>query len=334
MCSRVPPAPAHFILAFACFLALAVAAPAATQAGALPKIGILEWSSCDQGGLMAPSGPFLQGMGELGHVPGKTFVFECRSAGGSYDGQRQAARELAGIPVDVIVSDNQPAAHAARAATETIPIVSLISGDPVAAGLAESLAAPGGNLTGVSYYATELTAKRLELLTELLPDLERLAVLANPDLSYLPFEQDTEQAARRFNVDARVYHVRREADLDAAFSRMRADGAGAVFVLPDVMLARASPRIAALALEHGLPSMAWGSWFTSDGVVMAYSTDYGALTRRLAHFVDQVLRGADPADLPIEQPATYQLSINLRTAEALRIEVPSSLLLLAEEVVE
>ena len=165
---------------------------------------------------MTPSGPFLEGLREIGQVPGKTFLLECRSAGGAYAGQLKAAHDLAGIPVDVIVSNSEPGAHAARATTTTIAIVSIISGDPVASGLAQSLAAPGGNVTGVSYYATELTAKRLELLIEMLPRLQKLAVLANPDVSYLPFEQDTERAARRFGISATVYRIRQASDLEAS----------------------------------------------------------------------------------------------------------------------
>jgi putative ABC transport system substrate-binding protein len=327
---------ARRLLGPVCALALAVTGPAAAQPSAkhLPRVGVVAWEACGSADLTAPSGPFLQGLRELGQMPGRTFVLECRSADGAYAGQLKAARDVAAIPVDVIVADNEPAAHAARAATTTIPIVSIISGDPVASGLARSLAAPGGNVTGVSYYATELTAKRLELLIDLLPRLEALAVLANPDVAYMPFEQDTERAAHRFGISATIYPVRQESDLDAAFAKIAADRAEAVFVLPDVVLAAASPRIAALALQHGLPSMAWGSWFTDSGILMAYSTDYVALTHRLAYLVDRVLHGASPAELPIEQPATYQLSINLRTARTLGVDVPPGLLLLATKVVE
>ncbi len=184
---------ARHLLGLVCALASTVVAPAAGQPASkdLPRVGVLAWGPCGSDYLMTPSGPFLEGLREIGQVPGKTFLLECRSANGGYAGQRKAAHELAGVPVDVIVSNSEPGAHAARATTTAIPIVSIISGDPVASGLAKSLAAPGGNVTGVSYYATELTAKRLELLIELLPRLKKLAVLANPDVSYLPFEQDT-----------------------------------------------------------------------------------------------------------------------------------------------
>jgi putative ABC transport system substrate-binding protein len=273
-------------------------------------------------------------MRELGHTPGETFILECRSANLTYDGQLKAARELVGIPVDIIVGESEPAAHDARAATTMIPIVSIISGDPVASGLAQSIAAPGGNVTGVSYYATELTAKRLELLMEVVPDIEKLAVLANPELSYMPFERDAREAAGRFGVETKIYPITEEADFAPAFSEMEADGAEAVFVLPDVVLAWYSDRIGELALEHRLPSMAWGPWFTESGVLMSYSTDYEVLNGRLAYFVDRILRGDKPADLPIEQPVTYELSVNLKTADALGVEMPQTLLLLASMVIE
>ena len=320
----------------ACALAVTLSGIAAWQSHAanIPRIGVLSWSPCDATYLTRLSGPFLRGLSELGYKPGETVTIECRSADRRYDGLATAAAELAKIPVDVIVSDNQPAGHAAREATATIPIVTIISGDPVAAGLARSLAKPGGNLTGVSYYATELTAKRLELLKEMIPNVTSVGVLANPNLSYLPFEEDTTRAAARLGITSNIHHVSRSADLEGAISKMKAESVQAIFVLPDMMLANEAQRIGALALEHRLPAMGWGDWFTKGGFLMAYSTDYGKLSHRLAFYVDRILKGAKPADLPIEQPTTYALSINLKTAEALGVEVPQSLLLLADEVIE
>lgn len=298
------------------------------------RIGVLAWSSCDPGEIERLFGPFLLGMADLGHRPGETFGIECRSAGGRYEGLRTAAVELAELPVDVIVSNNQPAGQAARAATGAIPIVTIFSGDPVATGLAESIARPGGNLTGVTYYATELTAKRLELLKEMLPGLAVVGVLANPNLSYLPFEADTRLAAERLGIVPRIHFASAAEDLEDVFAGMAAEGVQAVFVLPDLMFATEAPGIAALALRHGLPGMAWGDWFVGSGLLMAYSTDYGVLSRRLAFYVDRILKGANPGDLPIEQPTSYHLTVNLATAGALSIEVPQSLLLLAESVIE
>ncbi|MEE8189435.1 MAG: ABC transporter substrate-binding protein, partial [Kiloniellales bacterium] len=192
------------------------------------------------------SGPFLRGLGEFGYKPGETFTIECRGAGRRYDGLATAAVDLARLPVDVIVTQSEPAGRAAHEATATIPIVTIISGDPVGGGLARSLAKPGGNFTGVSYYATELTAKRLELLKEMIPEITTVGVLANPNVSYLPFEEDTKRAAGRLGITPSMYQVSEPADLKSAFSRMKAESVQAVFVLPDLMLADEAPRIAAL----------------------------------------------------------------------------------------
>jgi putative ABC transport system substrate-binding protein len=307
------------------FPVLAAGQSSATQ---MPRIGLLRWSSCNTD----PS--FLRGLVELGYKPGETVTIECRSAGGHDNGFATAAAELVQLGVDVIVTMSQPAGHAARNATNTIPIVTIVSGDPVAAGLARSLAKPGGNLTGVSYYATELTAKRLEFLKEMIPEISTIDVLANPIVSYLPFETDTKRAGGQLGVAVRVHQVSKPGDLAGAFSAMKAENAQAVFVLPDLMLSYSAQRIAALALEHRLPTMAWGTWFTSAGCLMAYSARYDLIAHRLAYYVDRILKGAKPGDLPIEQPMKFNLSINLKTAKALGLDVPQTLLLRADEIFE
>jgi putative tryptophan/tyrosine transport system substrate-binding protein len=314
-------------LACALVTILPVLAAARSAPAQIPRIGLLAWSDCDE-----PS--FLRGLGELGYKPGETVTIECRSAGGNDDGLAAAAAELVGLRVDVIVTMSQPAGMAALDATDTIPIVSLVSGDPVAAGLAHSLAKPGGNLTGVSYYATELTAKRLELLKEAIPELATIDVLANPIVSYLPFEEDTKRAAGELGLAARIHQVSEPADLPGAFAATKAGSAQAVFVLPDLMLAHEAPRIAVLALEHRLPTMTWGDWFTRAGCLIGYSARYDEISHRLAFYVDRVLKGANPGDLPIEQAAKFALSINLRTANALGLELPQTLLLRADELIE
>lgn len=314
-----------FTLAWA--LAMGLPALAGAQSPQIPRIGILAWSECD-----APL--LLRGLEDLGYKPGEAIVIECRSGNRSYDGLAAAAADLVGLEVDVIVSMSQPAGMAAQEATSSIPIVSIISGDPVAAGLAQSLVRPGGNLTGLSYYANELTEKRLELLKEAVPGLTMVDVLANPLASYLPFEDDAQRAASRLGVEVRFRHVSEPADLEGAFAAMKAEGAQAVFVLPDMMLADQAPRIASLALEHELPTMAWGNWYSKVGCLMAYSAQYGELIYRLAYYVDRVLKGAEPGELPIEQPTTFELSINLKTAQALGLELPQTLLLRADELIE
>jgi len=293
----------------------------------MPRIGLLAWSSCEWPRL-------LRGFTDLGYKPGETLTIECRNAGGHYAGLPAAAAELVGLGVDVIVTASHPVANAAHAATDTIPIVSIFSGDPVAAGLARSLAEPGGNLTGLSYYATELTAKRLEFLKEAIPELATVDVLTNPILSYLPFEEDTKRAGSRLGVEVRIHQVSEPADIASAFSAMKALNAQAVFVLPDLMLAEEAPRIATLSLKHRLPTMAWGGWYTEAGCLMAYSAEYGYLVYRLAFYVDRILKGAKPGDLPIEQPMRFDLSINLKTAKSLGLEMPQTLLLRADEIIE
>jgi putative ABC transport system substrate-binding protein len=300
----------------------------------MPRIGVLSFSSCEGSNWKGNFAPFLRGLSELGYILDKTITIECRSARKRYENISSAAAELVRLPVDVIVANSQPEGQAASEATDTIPIVTIISGDPVAGGLANSIAKPGGNVTGISYYATELTAKRLELLKELMPQISKVGVLANPNLSYLPFEEDTKRAAIRLGIAATTYHVSAPDELKNAINQMKSENIQAIFVLPDLMLASASPLIAKLALEQKLPTMAWGSWFTQLGCLMSYSSDYRAMNHRLAFYVDRILKGANPGDLPIEQPTTFTLSVNLKTAAALGVDVPQSILLLADEVVE
>jgi len=326
----------RYCIYLACALVVILPALAAGQSlsKTMPRIGVLAWAPCEEAWLADISGPFMRGLGELGYKPGETVTIECRSAGRRYEGLGKAAADLVRLPVDVVVGDSEPVAHAALEATATIPIVTVISGDPVGGGLARSLAKPGGNLTGVTYYATELTAKRLELLKELLPEVTTVGVLANPNVSYLPFEEDTKRAGGRLGITTRIHQVNEPGDLKSAFSRMKAEGAQAVFILPDLMFASEASRIADRALEHGLPTMAWGGWFTETGCLMAYSSDYGTMIHRLAFYVDRILKGAKPGDLPIEQAATFSLSVNLKTAAALGVEVPQSILMLADKVIE
>jgi putative ABC transport system substrate-binding protein len=276
----------------------------------------------------------IAGLRDLGRIPGENITIECRSAGKQYDGLATATAELVRLPVDVIVSESQPAGHMARSITKTVPIVTILSGDPVGSGLVQSLSMPGGNLTGLTYYATELTAKRLELLQEIVPGISSIGVLANPVVSYLPFEEDTRQAAQALGLALVVRQVREPGELDKAIHQMKAEGAQAVFVLPDLMFAHEAKRIADLAVAERLPLMAWGGWFTEAGGLMAYSADYATLVRRLAVYVDKILKGAQPGNLPVEQPDRFELSVNLHTARTLGLTIPPEFLARADKVVE
>lgn len=315
-----------------CALAIALPAFTAAQTPEKPLIGLLTWSSCERA--LSPRSSFMRGLRDLGYEPGETVSVECRSAGKDYAGIPTAAAELAALEVDVFVSMSQPIAQIIHDTTDTTPIVSILSGDPVGSGLARSLAQPGGNVTGVSYYATELTGKRMDLLMKALPELTTVDVLANPIVSYLGFEEDTKRAADRLGLEARIRKVSTAAELVSAFSTMKTEGAQAVFVLPDLMLATEASRIATLALEHRLPTMTWGYWFANAGCLMSYSAPYPELHYRLAFYVDRILKGAKPGDLPIEQPINFSLSINLKTAKTLGLEIPQSLLLRADNFIE
>jgi putative tryptophan/tyrosine transport system substrate-binding protein len=293
----------------------------------LPRVGLLTWDACEMPDLIA-------GLEDLGRIPGKSIIIECRSAGKRYEGFATATADLVKLPVDVIVSTSQPAGYMAQAVTKTVPIVTILSGDPIGSGLVESLSKPGGNLTGLTYYATELTAKRLELLQEMVPGISSIGVLANPVVSYLPFEEDTRQAAQLLGLALVVRQVREPGELDEAVHQMKREGAQAVFVLPDMMFASEAKHIADLALAEKLPMMAWGGWFTETGGLMAYSADYGSLVRRLAVYVDKILKGAHPGNLPIEQPAHFEMSLNLRTARTIGVTIPPELLVRVDKVIE
>ena len=300
----------------------------AQPASKVPHIGWLDfWPNCDASWLES-------GLRDLGYIPGTNVVIDCSSAEGRYERLPTAAAELVKLNVDVIVAASQPTARAAHDATQTIPIVMIASGDPVAAGLVKSLGHPGGNVTGLTYYATELTAKRLELLREVVPSVSSIGVLANPIVAYLPFENDTLKAASGLGLAVVIRHVSEPSDIDSAIEQMAKEGAGAVFVLPDMMLAAEAERIGRVALSHRLPTMAWGQWFTKAGCLMAYSAEYPSLTRSLASFVDKILKGAKPGDLPINQPYLFRLSVNSKTARALGISLSPSFVTRVDDEIE
>jgi putative ABC transport system substrate-binding protein len=291
-------------------------------------IGVLSASRCP-----GPDSPFRQGLRALGYVEGQTILIECRAAEGRYERLPALAAELVRLEVDVLVAGTHPDADAARAATRTIPIVMVVTGDPVAHGLVASLARPGGNITGLHYYATELSAKRLELLKETVPGLARVAVLAHPATVHLTLP-DTEAAARALGLQLQILQVGAPDEFERAFSAMNKERAGAVLVLPDVMLSMQGRQLAELAARNRLPSMyAFGS-LARAGALMAYGADTAVLARRAAAYVDKILKGAKPADLPVEQPTRFELVINLKTAKALGLTIPPSVLARADEIVE
>ena len=294
----------------------------------LARLGVLSASRCP-----GPDSPLLQGLRGLGYIEGQTIVIECRAAEGRYERLPALAAELVLLKVDVLFAGTHPDADAAKAATQTIPIVMVVTGDPVAHGLVAGLARPGGNLTGLHYYATELSAKRLELLKESVPGLARVAVLAHPATAHLTLP-DTEAAARTLGLHLQILRVGDASEFERAFSAMNKERAGALLVLPDVMFSMQGRQLAELATRNRVPSMyAFGALARAGGL-MAYGADTSALSRRAATYIDKILKGAKAADLPVEQPTKFDLVINLKTAKALRLTIPLSVLTRADEIIE
>ena len=278
---------------------------------------------------------FQNGLRKLGWVEGKNFRFEYRRAANSTERLAAMAQELVGLNVDLIFASSTPAVKAARGATRSIPIVS-ISGDPLGNGFVESLARPGGNITGVSLMAPQLSGKRLAMLKEIIPALSRVAFLAHgEDPSHRIFLEQTEEAGRRLGIRVQALIVKRTEDIDAAFSAIRKEKADALIVQPlFINVMGAGPKIVELALKSRLPAVSDGDGFAETGGLLYYGPDSLAIYRRMAFYVDKVLRGAKPADLPVEQPQLFQLVVNLKTAKALGVTIPQSVMLQAERVIE
>ncbi len=279
-------------------------------------------------------GAFQQRLRELGYVEGQSIALEVRWAEGRIERMPELVAELVGLKMDVLVSPTNTGALAAKKATRTIPIV-MIATDPVALGLVASLARPGGNVTGLSYFNEATVAKRLELLKEFVPGLVRVAVLRNPLVtSHAIFWQETEVAARKLGVALQPLDVRGPEDFEAAFAAATRGNAQALVAFDDALTVAYRPRIAALAASSRLPAMYGFREFPEDGGLMSYGASFADLHRRAAAYVDKILKGAKPADLPIEQPTKFELVINRKTANALGLTVPSTLLAQADEVIE
>ncbi len=276
---------------------------------------------------------FRQGLRELGYVEGQNIVIERRFSEGRYERYPALAAELAGLKPDVIVAVTTQAALAAKNATKTIPIVFTIVGDPVGVGLVASLARPGGNITGFSNVSVPLSAKQLELIKETVPGLSRVAVLVNPDT--LPLHlSETEAAARALKVQVQPHRVRDPDGLPDAFSAMVRERAGALMVLADTMFFLQRKRIAELATKARLPTMLPFREAVEAGGLMSYGASIPELVRRAATYVDKILKGAKPADLPVEEPTKFELVINMKTAKALGLTIPQSVLVRADQVIE
>jgi putative ABC transport system substrate-binding protein len=278
---------------------------------------------------------FQEGLRELGWTPGQNVRIEYRWSDGRPERLKSLAQELVWLKPNVIVANSGPAADAAKHATTSIPIVFETLGDPAMIGLVASLARPGGNLTGLSGISAELSGKRLELLREIVPGLMRVAILANlGNVMHPPIIQETAHAAHALGMSVHSAEVREPADLDRAFFGIARARAGALFVLPDIMLLTQHPRILGLVAKHRLPAVYVESSWVPYGGLMSYAPDLNRQYRRLASYVDKILKGAKPADLPIEQPTKFELVINLKTAKTLGLTIPQSLLQRADQVIE
>jgi putative ABC transport system substrate-binding protein len=278
---------------------------------------------------------FRQGLRELGYVEGQNLVIEYRNAEGSLERLRDLADELVRLKVDVIVTGEIVAIRAAQHATHTIPIVMAANFDPVGQGFVASLAHPGGNTTGLSFLSAELPGKRLEILKETVSQSTRIAVLANPaNPSYESHMPHLTVAARALGLHLHVVEVRRADELDSAFAAMTQAGADALIVLSDpLLLDNMRGRVADLAAKSRLPAMYDWRMYVDAGGLMSYGPSLADTYRRAAVYVDKILKGAQPADLPVEQPTKFELVINLKTAKALGLTIPPTLLFQADEVI-
>jgi putative tryptophan/tyrosine transport system substrate-binding protein len=305
----------------------------AQQPSKIPHIGLLSPFSPSDAALWNQA--FLRGLRDLGWVDGKSIIIEYRYAEGQNDRLPGLVADLIRLKVDIIVTAVTNDTLVAKNATREIPIVMAAAGDPVATGIVESLARPGGNITGLSQMNPDLTGKRLALLKEIAPNVSSVAVLLNPDdpISALGLNE-IRLPARQLGVEVHALEVRSTADLDQALHAAAAARAGALAIMPNPVFVTNLKRIADFALQNKLPSMFHLREFADDGGLVSYGVDRSDLYRRAATFVDKILKGAKPADLPIEQPTKFDLAINLKTAKALGLTVPPLLLATADEVIE
>ena len=278
---------------------------------------------------------FRQALDDLGYIEGKNVRFEYRYAKGDNERLPELANDLVGLNVNVILTWGTDAALAAKQATITIPIVMGAIGDPLGIGIVTNLAHPGGNITGFSSRAAELEAKRLQLLKEVVPGLSRVAILFNPTNHYMPLAlRSARQGAQKLHVLLAVYEVHDITALDAAFVTLTRDRPDALMVPADTFLVSQRRRIAQFAIENKLPSVYSFREYIEAGGLIAYTPNYDDLFRRAAGYVGKILIGTKPGELPIEQPTKFHLLINLKTARALGLTVPRTLLASADELIE
>lgn len=306
----------------------------AQQPGTVFRIGFLSGGALPSEAERPPSA-LRQALQGQGYVEGKNVIFEGRWAEGKIDRLRDLAAELVRGKVDVIITIGGPPAEAAKHATSTIPIVIVAAGDPVGTGLIASLARPGENITGITDQAIELIPKRLELLKEAVPKASRVAVLWNSaDRAMTLRYRQVETAARALGVKVQPLGVREPSDFDAAFSAMTRERPDAFFIISDALTMLHRRRVLDFAAANRLPAMYENNIYVNDGGLMSYGPSISEMWPRAAYYVDRLLRGAKPGNLPVEQPTRYYLAINLKAAKALGLAVPQSVLIRADQVIQ
>jgi putative ABC transport system substrate-binding protein len=319
-------------------VALARSHPAtAQQTGTTARIGLLTINSIDAE-RRAGFDAIRQSLNDLGYIEGRNIIFEHRSADSRIERLPELARELVALKVDLIIAGATPGGLAARQATDTIPIVASAMGDPVSDGLVSSLARPGGNVTGTTFLGPELIGKRLGLLRELLPSLSRVGVLRHPgafgEHTMSEMLKEAAGASSALGIQLQFADVRSPDQIAQAMDAIVGGHAEALFQFPSAMLFNERRQLVELAGAHRLPAMFNAREFIVAGGLIAYGANLVELSRRAAFYVDKILKGAKPADLPIEQPTKFELAINLKTARELGLTVPHPLLLRADEVIE
>ena len=311
--------------------AITVTRPLRAQEKVMPTIGFL--------GVALPPAPFTaafrQGLSETGYIEGQNVAIEYRWAEGRYDRLAALAADLVGRKVDVIVTSNLPASLAAKNATTTVPIIFLTGGDPVVDGLVANFARPDGNLTGFSIMAFELMPKQLELLSELVPEARVIALLANPNNPATePIIRTVKEAAGAKGLQLHVLRAGTESEIGAAFATFVQLKVGALVVAPDPFILARREQLAALAVRNVIPAIyAWREFAMAGGLI-SYGPSVSGTWRQLGDYAGKILKGAKPSDLPVQQPTTFELVVNLRTAKALGLTVPPSILARADEVIE
>jgi len=303
------------------------------QAGKIWRVGMLDTTSATLNAKNIDA--FRAGMRQLGYVEGQNLVIDYRSADGRIERLPALAAELIGLKCDVIVTRGTPPALAARNASKTMPVVMASIGEPVEAGLVESLARPGGNVTGLSAFVTQLTQKRIELLKELAPKITRLGTLDNMSNRSVPAQWDeTKLAAQALGLEALMFDVRKPEDVPPSFDAAVAKRVDAFAVGNDSVTLASRQQIVELAARHRLPTIYATREFVDAGGLLSYAANYPDLYRRAATYVDKIFKGAKPAELPVEQPTKLEIVVNLKVAKTLGLVVPPTLLARADEVIE